>query len=73
MDQTDRFTKSMARSLLAILRRIFRRCHGRPVNHLSRQMTPDEAVDLHARMAAHGVPDDEETRDDRYRAHRVAR
>lgn len=53
---------SLARSLVALMRRIFRRCQGKPVNHLSRQMTPEEAVNFHESMAAHGIPDDEESR-----------
>ncbi len=52
----------IARSLVALMRRIFRRCQGKPVNHLSRQMTAEEAVYFHETMAAHGVPDDEESR-----------
>jgi hypothetical protein len=63
MDKNDRHTSALTRNMLALLRRIFRRCQGRPVNAVSRQMTPEEAVDLHARLAAHGLTDDDESRD----------
>ena len=59
---TESNQNSLARSLVALMRRIFRRCQGKPVNHLSRQMTPEEAVKFHETMSAHGVPDDEESR-----------
>lgn len=60
MDETNRRTTTLSRTVLALLRRIFRRCQGKPVNTHSRQMTPEEAVDLHARMVAHGVKDDDD-------------
>ncbi len=62
----------LSRAVLSLLRRIFRRCQGKPVNRHSRQMTPEEAVDLHARMAAHGVPDDEESRGGRRQREQVS-
>lgn len=52
---TERRSAGLSRAVLSLLRRIFRHCQGKPVNHTSRQMTPEEAVDFHARMAAHGV------------------
>jgi hypothetical protein len=51
----ERRHESLSRAVLALLLRIFRRCQGKPVNHLSRQMTPEEAVELHARLESHGV------------------
>ncbi len=45
----------IARLTVALMRRIFRRCQGKPVNKLSRQMTPEEAVEFHACLDAHGV------------------
>ena len=60
MDETDRHRATLSHTVLALLRRIFRRCQGKPVNTHSRQMTPEEAVELHARMAAHGVKDDDD-------------
>lgn len=62
MDETDRHTSNLTRNVLALLRRIFRRCQGKPVNKLSRQLTPAEAVEFHAQMAAHKVPDEDESR-----------
>jgi len=63
----------LSRAVLSLLRRIFRRCQGKPVNRHSRQMTPEEAVDLHARMVAHGVvPDDEESHGGTRRRERVS-
>lgn len=59
---TESNQNSLARSLVALMRRIFRRCQGKPVNHLSRQMTAEEAVKFHETMSAHGIPDDEESR-----------
>jgi hypothetical protein len=53
----DRARANITRAVSALLRRIFCRCQGRSVNHLSRQMTPEEAVDLRARLNAHGVQD----------------
>jgi hypothetical protein len=66
MDETDRHTATLSRTVLAMLRRIFRRCQGRPVNAISREMTPEEAVELQARMSAHGMhtTDDDESRDE---------
>lgn len=57
---TERRHAGLSRSVLALLRRIFQRCQGKPVNKLSRQMTPEEAVELHARMRAHGIPEKDE-------------
>lgn len=70
----ERRNAGLSRAVLSLLRRIFRRCQGKPVNQLSRQMTPEEAVELHARMAAHGVAvDDDETRGGTPRRERAAR
>jgi hypothetical protein len=51
----ERRTEGLSRGVLALLRRIFRRCQGKPVNRLSRQMTPEEAVEMHACLEAHGI------------------
>lgn len=53
----DRVHIHITRAISVLLRRLFCRCQGRSVNHLSRQMTPEEAVDLRARLNAHGVQD----------------
>lgn len=42
---------NMGHLLWATVRRLFRRCQGRPVNNLSRQLTPEEAVDFQEEMA----------------------
>lgn len=73
MTENERHTATLSHTVLALLRRIFRRCQGLPVNKVSRQMTAEEAIELHARMAAHGVPDDDETRGGTPREKRVAR
>lgn len=51
----ERERKDISRAVVALLRRIFRRCQGKRVNHLSRQMTPEEAISLHVQLQAHGV------------------
>jgi type III secretory pathway lipoprotein EscJ len=64
----------MARAVLSLLRRVFCRSQGKAVNQLSRQMTPEEAVELRARLASHGVAvDDDESRDGNTRRERAAR
>lgn len=52
---TENRQDNIGHLLWATVRRIFRRCQGKPVNNHSRQMTPEEAVDFHERMAAHGI------------------
>lgn len=56
----ERRHEGLSRAVLSLIRRIFRRCQGKPVNRLSRQMTPEEAVDLRATLAAHGMAEDDE-------------
>lgn len=73
MTENERHTATLSHTVLALLRRIFRRCQGLPVNNKSRQMTPEEAIELHARMAAHGVPDDDESRGGTERVKRLTR
>jgi hypothetical protein len=53
----DRVHIHITRAISALLRRVFCRCQGRAVNHMSRQMTPEEAVDLRVCLNAHGVQD----------------
>lgn len=57
MATVDRSRVNIMRAVSALLRQVFCRCQGRAVNRLSRQMTPEEAVDLRARLNAHGVQD----------------
>lgn len=60
---TETGQASIARAVVALMRRIFRHCRGKPVNTHSRQMTPEEALELHGRLVQHGVIDEEVTPD----------
>lgn len=48
----ERKQSMVSRLACALMRRVFKNCQGKSVNKISRQMTPEEAVDFYEEMAA---------------------